>query len=319
MATGTTTVTTEQVFEKIATDTGSAGKALTTLSTSINDCLKTLNAAAASTTVTGTGATNPLVSSSTASLTASSATSFEVNLLLNLAKADSTGITQCRMVNDIVNSLPEARKNELWFNHTLKFTKDASGAITLYPTTSNKIVKDKATFLTTASSSSSPPTTNNAEITIIQNFIDNIIAALATATGTIPTYKTPPVYLQYATATAINPWSQVAAATDHKTTIEITPDVRIGISQNKYYALSFADETKYVKDAPSLTFMDGATNFIPDDETANNMNTALFGAKKSIIVKLLGGGKKKRQSRKSRKYTKKLSKGGKRSRKSRRF
>ena len=342
MATGIT----EDIFKQIAKDTGSAGAALTTLSDNITKCLADLTAVA-STTVTGTGplvaSTKPIVSvtepkgvgasgpgasivsGATNPLGPPSATlttkEIIVNLLLKLQRKKSMSTIECRMVNDKVNSLPEARKNEFWFNHTLTFTKSDLGKITLDPSITQEIIaKDKATFLTAASAS---PTQNEADITITKEFIDNIIEALATGTGA--TYKTPPVYLQFnaaidTTTSMANPWSQVdkkpTTDSDKAKTIEITPDVQIGITSNIIsYTLSFADETRFIIGATGLTFMDGTPKFTPDADTITLFNAAL----KPIKITLLGGGKKKRQSRKSRKYTKKLSKGGKRSRKSRRF
>ena len=334
MATATVTVPIDvvKVFKQIATDTGSAGAALTTISTSITKCLKSLNAV-----VPVAGGASVTASSSSTAASSATVTSIPVNLLLNLADENSTGIAQCRMVNDKVEnkSLPEANKNQLWFNHELKFTKDALGVITL--DSEKTIAVNGATFLTAAtatasssssssassssSSSSSSSTKNKAEITIQDEIIKNIIVALATVKGAKPIIQ--PVYLQFDAATASSttamksPWSQVdAAAADQKTTIEITPDVDIGTKSNIIsYKLSFADEIRFANGATDLKFMDSKTNFIPDEDTIFKMN----GALNPINITLLGGGKKKRQSRKSRKYTKKLSKGGKRSKKSRRF
>jgi hypothetical protein len=377
MATGSASapVDVKTVFETIANDTGAAGTALKTISTSINDCLAKLNATSASASASALGGASTATAASTATTTpsgvgvggggSSSSTTaastktaaaasllpsaaeaavaasastlpggggggggglgggaaeekITVNLLLSLEKKDSTNIQSCLMVNNGLTIFPDKYKH-IWFNHQLTFTKDTdSGKITL-DSGKDTIAANEVTFLKTktAAAAAAADEKNINEIKIEQLRIEKIIELLGKGTGT---YKIPPVYLQYNAVSGggVNPWSQIVAKPtaekDKAKTIKITPIVQIG-SKSINYILSFADRTMF-ESGNIITFMDGTTQITSTSETYKKMNDAL----KPIQITLLGGGKKKRQSRKSRKYTKKLSKGGKKRRQSyRRF
>lgn len=329
-------VDSKKVFEQIATDADAAGKALSTLSTSITKCLTDLTATSG---VGGGGAVGASISSVSSSAISGAlgggggvggAGSFNpppkptitVNLVIML-NDNKTTINSCRIVNKQIATLPIGYK--FCFNHQLTFTKNPHMSTNiLSPSTQKNIAANTVTFLQ-GSSPGSAATQNATEITIQEIIINNIINVLNTTKETSLTYKIPPVYLQFDNASGggVNPWSQVDAAPstdeDKAKTIEITPDVHIRTTtiNPSYYVLSIVDYARFADTSSDIKFIDGATKIPIDLNTAKNINKALKLIKS---IKMLGGGKKKRQSRKLQKYTKKLSKGGKKRRQSyRRF
>lgn len=244
-------------------------------------------------------------------------TQITVKLLMKLNDGKNK-VVSCRIVNKEVKILPVGYIDKIWFNHQLTFKKDASGAITLNPSTQTNIDKNTVTFLNVLVS----PTKNATEITISEIIINNIIKVLDAATG--PTYEIPKVYLEFDNTVSgdVNPWSLVDAAPstdeDKEKTIEITPDVQIVQNTNEhFYSLSFIDYARFNNNKSDIKFIDGKTKIVTDENAAKNIDARLKSIKS---ITMLGGGKKKRQSRKLQKYTKKLSKGGKKRRQSyRRF
>jgi len=273
--------------------------ALNAVTAELKECLKTA-APVAAPAAPGSGGGGGSVTSTALPLSPPPPSStIKLNLLLKVADAAATDIEECRIVNTAPKDLPASRKGEFWFTHQVELTTNTGSGIALI--SGGTIAIGAVTFLK-ETGSADPDAQNTKEITIQQEFVDNIIKAIDDNTkGLIEN-----VYLKY-DATNNPPWSVVADDSEKDKTIQLVPDIVVGKGAvaNKYI-ISFEYESNFA-DGKQIQLMDGKTGVTANADTITEINTGLETVKSIPIIK---GGKRRRQTRR----------GGKRyRRKSRRF
>lgn len=273
-------------------------KALDAVTAELKKCLETAAPVAAPAASGGASVAGGSISSSAALPPPPS--NIKLNLFLKVVNADATDIEECRIVNTAPKDLPASRKGEFWFTHQVEFTPNTGSGIALIG--AGTIAIGAGTFLK-ETGSADPDAQNTKEITIQQEFVENIIKAIDDNTKG----KIDGVYLKYDATNNPPSWSVVADDSEKDKTIQLVPDIVVGkgADANKYI-ISFEDESNFAVDK-QIKLTDGITEVTAIKETIKQINAGLETVKTIPIIK---GGRRRRQTRK----------GGKRyRRKSRRF
>lgn len=212
----------------------------------------------------------------------------KINVLLSFKNTNGGDNDKCRIVNEKPTQLSTTRNNENWVFLELKYDRTNLEI-------STKSFGIKPTIET--------PSQNVTNVTIKDTDIDTIKQCVESAIDPNNKFftikdnflKIKPVYVEKNGEV----FKIVDSATVNSKTLEITPDIQIGIPRfvllitPTKLKLSFDDEVKFA-DTKNINFLDGSSSFDCNKNTVTNLNTAL--EKKEIITDVLstkGGAKSK--------------------------
>lgn len=213
----------------------------------------------------------------------------KINVLLSFKNTNGGDNDKCRIVNEKPTQLSTTRNNENWVFLELEYDRTKLEI-------STKSFGNKLTI--------ENPSQNVTNVTIKNtdaNAIEQCVESAIDSNNKFFTIdndhlKIKPVYAQKNG----DVFKIVDSAIDNSKTLEITPDIQIGIprlvlsTKPTKLKLSFFDEVKFA-DKENINFLDSSIHFTSNESTVTNLNNALEKIKilDNVLTTTKGGAKSK--------------------------